>query len=675
MNDTDMMAQPHAQSTPTSHLSNTLPRSFQFHHTDAADVPQTPERELVAPQAIAPPKQTFKVRRRRVDTSQEAAAAFGLSGAPLPTIEMTEAEEDFNNSFGPELAPGLLAPRPSFLRLVSPPRTPASQLTTYSTDSSQSNEWSMIHDVCGNLIERPLSACSTFSDSSANSFGSSNAEYSLGGSCTSPESDAADPFCYEMKSGPASAMNLPSSTDLPTAKRAKTSRHPKWTPDMDNHLWITYMIYVQDPRVTPFKMLPGTCPPLGVCHRVAREAKRTWKGHRAVERPIPRISIQRAGSPEFILDDRNTPTSFDSLDSRSSIYSRWPRSEAATRRRLRDLCKRKPSLSAHYVRLLRTRSPSPFESSSPKSHSNSAPSTSAHTPADVSTFSSRDMNVSLVAATAPSMQADGPLAQLALQPPAMTPATTAHGSTPAPATQRSTDQRPADWFARIGRSQARAQAHQKSQSLQLGLGLGTWSGPSTSFERGSILVSPFDSEPGRDQFLPREASTQSLGRGEFNRKAANGHSLMSPPEVQGAMPTARSLKRRYNVHEETPTAPQPSLQNMFAAPPTPASRPTMRHRGFSLGDMNGPARNISSFFTQPLDQTMEEAPEATPSTNYLAAPQLAQPPRLGSPFSGSSGARFNTFPRRRYTRPEADTQGVSFDEKLRQLAATSQSKN
>lgn len=657
-----MMAQP------KPHLSITLPRSFEFHNTDGQEqVPQTPAPQPELSNALeppAPPRQTFKLRRRRPDNNNNNIninILDALDSAPLPTIEMTEAGSEPNYTFGSqldsELSPGHLAPRPSYLRLLSPPRTPASQLTAYSTDSSESNEWYMINDVCGNPIERPLSACSNFSDSSAASFGSSNASCSLGGgSCTSPESDTADPFSFhdmKPKRNFPPSHRLSSSTNTPTAKRVKTTRHPKWTAEMDNHLWIKYMIYVQDPRVTPFKMLPGTPPPLGVCHRVAREAKRSWKGHRTSQgdRLVPRISIHRVDPPENEMDNQggNTPTP----NHHRPAVSKWPRSEAATRRRLRYLCKRKPSLSAHYMRLLNTRSPSPFESSS-------SPAPNAHPTPDTSVFSSRDMDVSLVAATAPSMQADGPLAQLSResQPP----------PTPAPAVQR-----PTDWFARIGRSQARASAHQKSQSLHITLGLNTWSGSSTnSFERGSILASPFDSDVGRDQFLQNMSATQSLGRGYAARHGEHGHPLNSPLELDGPMPTVRSLKRRFGVVEES-AAPQQNLQNIFATPPSTADRP-MRHRGFSLGDMGVTTPNIASFFTQP-DHQMEEAPEARANVGYLTAPRSQEPPRLGSPFEpGAANTRFNTFPRR-FTPQEPDIQDLPFQEKLFRLAAATPKQN
>ncbi|KAG9715323.1 hypothetical protein KCU59_g19890, partial [Aureobasidium melanogenum] len=491
-------------------------------------------------EAPALPKQTFKLRRRPRD--QQTGA---MDEAPIvPSIEMTEVNEPAHYTSAYSMStPGYLAPRAGHLRLSSPPKTPASQVTSYNIDATDATEWSMFHPVhLHDIIQRPSSALSTFSDSSATSQGSSFDSKSSfdAGSCTSPESDIGDPFAFfERKSG-APGSTTPSS-GFPNAKRIKTMRHPHFTPEMDNHLWFTYMSYVQDPRVTPFKMLPGTSPPLGVCHRVAREAKATWRPNRVSCAPngIPRISIQCPDSSDPVSPsdamDQSTPTA---AYSHNPVALKWPRSEGATRRRLRELCKRKPSLSAHYMRLLRTRSPSPFESSS----SVSASSSPAQPPAPVvqpptpqpSSFSSRSMNVSLAEATAPSMQPDGPLAQL-------------HKRTPQ-APMAPQQRRGSDWYARIGRSGARA-AHQKSQSLQLGLGLGSSSGmQSNSFERGSILASPFDdSEPSRQNFLENMNKTQSLGRAFLNNNANRltdaGPSLRSPFPLDGPMPSVKSLKR------------------------------------------------------------------------------------------------------------------------------------
>jgi hypothetical protein len=672
-----------------SSASITLPRDFKFSYTsddennDKVDMPRTPARpsnpidsfDLGVP---APPKQTFKLRRRPRDQADTGA----MDEAPIlpsvempsprlhgsffthvhPSIEMTEAPELASFSFSDMSTSDYLAPGDGPLRLLSPPKTPASQVTTYLTESSGAIEWSMFHPFHPyDLHARPTSALSTFSDSSATSHGSSFDSKSSfdAGSCTSPESDVGDPFALNAarKLSTAVGHTTPGSGH-PNAKRAKTTRHAHFTREMDDHLWMTYITYVQDPRVTPFKMLPGTAPPLGVCHRVAREAKATWRSHRPST--IPRISIQDADLADSaqLSGPMDESTQTAAACPQTSIALKWPRSEAATRYRLRALSKRKPSLSAHYMRLLRTRSPSPFESSSSVSASSSpaqplqsAPVVQPPTP-QPSNFTSRSLNVSLAEATAPSMQPDGPLAQLQRRTP----------QPPMAPQQR----RGSDWYARIGRSGARA-AHQKSQSLQLGLGLGSSSGmQSNSFERGSILASPFDdNEPSRQNFLDNMNKTQSLGRAFLNnppRLTDAGPELRSPFPLDGPMLSAKSLKRRFGVHEQS-SSQQQSLDDVFTAPPTSAQNPMLRNRGFSLSAVPGmgynthlPPKFQAATAAAPLDDhKMGEA------SDRLQPPQSTIPPRLGSPFSGAaSNSRFNTFPRR-FTPREAGLSEQPFD--------------
>lgn len=423
---------------------------------------------------------------------------------------------------------------------------------------------------------------------------------------------------------------------------------------MDDHLWFTYMQYLADPRVTPFKMLPGTCPPLGVCSRVASKARRTWSQHRATPGldTVMASDYLREGSPDTIRPDVKQP--------------QWPRSDSATRRRLRTLCKRKPSLSAHYQRLLRTRSPSPFLSSS------SAPSRASEPPPQQqpASFSSRDLNVSLVAATAPSMQPEGPLAQLAAD----------HDTRPQSSSSSKRDSRPADWFARIGRSQA----HQKSLSLQSGLNL-----EAPSPRRPVSLASPFDVD--RTHLLQSMGVTKSLGRTEFDRK--NGHgktpSLDAPVELNGAPTFPRSLKRRFRGDEEKPR--RPAIQDVFGDSATEDNLIIARNRGFSTGAVRA-SDNLSRLFTPPApartppptlpvpstDFHMPEAPampsadpfsDAIPLGCRSAPRRLAEPiPRLGSPFveNASSDRQFNTFPRS-YVPSASNPQ--PFQQRLRQLAA------
>ncbi|MCJ1313637.1 hypothetical protein MMC25_007316 [Agyrium rufum] len=409
---------------PRPNLSITLPRNFVFHFTDG-QAPKTPERELEMPKPPSP--RVHRVSRRAAQPSVAAYDIFtntsktlnATPDVPIPAIEATAASggESSRPSFlqrFTEPAIGYLAAPNSVQqrRFGSAPRTPSLKLPAFGGDVSDS-ERSQI----GASIPRPMSACSSLSDSSDASDCSSTTHFSLsGGSCTSPESDASDPFFpASEKASPtrASFSHIMPST-IKTHTRSK-GLNVAWTPEMDQHLWRTYMIYLQDPKVTPFKTLPGSPPPLGVCHRVSREARRTWRGRRngnakAAESDmhltrVASMKSGREGSPDTIRAERSgstTPTIKD------SSYIKWPKSGASTRRRLRELCKRKATIAPHYQRLLQTRSPSPFNSSSPRSVRMSSPATESHH----SPFGTRSVRLSLATSTSTTMQPDGPLAQL-----------------------------------------------------------------------------------------------------------------------------------------------------------------------------------------------------------------------------------------------------------------------
>ena len=332
-------------------LSITLPPSFQFHYQDGT-MPKTPEQDEEQQSAIEPPpppRQTYKLKRRRANmgtTLLNEPAQLPDSDAIIPTIEMSEAVSEFSS---PMLQPtssnnGLLSPFPTLQRLMTPV-TPAPKLGGFMESDSPSHEWDLINDSRDEKkpgFQRSASVCSSFSDSSVSSCGSS-AFSAPNGSCTSPESVTTDPF---IEDGMTKAEKLITSPNVnntsPSAKRVKRYSHVKWTPEMDQHLENTYVKYLHDPRVTPFKTLPGVAPPLGVCSRVANKAKRTWNPNRA-STPTPLDTIlesqmsQREGSPDTIR-----PGMIGNKE--STQQPQWPRSDAATRRRLRKLVKSKPAL-------------------------------------------------------------------------------------------------------------------------------------------------------------------------------------------------------------------------------------------------------------------------------------------------------------------------------------------
>uniref|UniRef100_A0A093V187 Uncharacterized protein n=1 Tax=Talaromyces marneffei PM1 TaxID=1077442 RepID=A0A093V187_TALMA len=254
-------------------------------------------------------------------------------------------------------------------------------------------------DVKDDPIERPSSRAS---DSSVSSIETYTTQPSLGGSCTSPESEIYDPFSFQLadaskhvlETPPSSNPNRGKSLDLP-------QRKARWTADMDNHLWNTYQMYLQDPTTTPFKTLPGSLPPLGVSHRVAREAKKTWARlkSRKYQETVQGNPISVSADNEQSIapaEDRSgscTPTA------KKPALPRWPRSEAATRRRLKYLCKRKLSIAPHYQRLLQSRSPSPFLdvfAAPPR-----RPVGPANDDNSSTAFMTRDLGVSLVSSSLP----------------------------------------------------------------------------------------------------------------------------------------------------------------------------------------------------------------------------------------------------------------------------------
>ncbi|KAF2640326.1 hypothetical protein P280DRAFT_401747 [Massarina eburnea CBS 473.64] len=346
------------------HLSTTLPRNFMFHYRDG-QLPRTPEPESQPDELVPPPppRQTLKVRRRRC-TFAPTYAINDLGDAapckPVPTIEGPElvldapidlptlqSEPDYDY-----LSPGL-----PFGRIISPPKTPVAQIRSLSSFDEILHWSDRDYASQSESSSRPTSSAG-FSDSSMSSRSSFESFPSLGGSCPSPE-DMADPFEFSP------VQKYPQLNSPIAPRQARPAKKLKlratFTEEMDHHLWVTYMKYLQDPTVTPFKALPSTVPPNGVCHRVARLARRTWKGGKAASVMSKMRSASRYGpgngTPDTIKPAKsgsNTP-----VPRANKPYARHP-DEKSTRKRLRYLARAKPTLSAHYQRLLH-RSPSPFQ--------------------------------------------------------------------------------------------------------------------------------------------------------------------------------------------------------------------------------------------------------------------------------------------------------------------------
>ncbi|KAE9962056.1 hypothetical protein BLS_000421 [Venturia inaequalis] len=622
-----------------AHGAQTLPRNFTFTYHDGA-LPKTPEpiggqdRTRHSPPPPREYRDNFRLRRRRPPISaaqrsfraiyppSELADPFKESSdIVIPSIEVSDAPTGFNHvetSFNdPTSQLAVLSPE---IQPYSPPKTPAAQIygSVYPLERDDPAEDSSSQ---GESLTRPSTACSGFSDSSISSsvesFPSLGYNNSPKGDMLSLFGEAAEHDVDPMVSSPLQSYGQP------------VVQKQTWTQSMDDHLWITYMRYLQDPTHTPFKMLPGTAPPLGVCSRVVREAKRTWKGLRATSVPpafrFARWGSNRAAALNEDVEESATPVAIDNR----RTFATWPRSDAASRKRLRDLCKRKPTLSAHYNRLMHARSPSPFLSSVRERSTSLVREAYSPPPAPVqahvqgTAFSTRDMNVSLFTSISTTMQPGHPLSQL-----------TSDAATPR--ARASTQFLPA-----YGRSPG----HQKAQSVHLGFGIND----STRHACSHALASPFRPTHS-SHFNAAEAHGPLHAIVSGSR---SGLSLGSPVELHQPQPRRTIFKRPATQeledveHSEDPLTRQNHLMKELFGPSQPMNigHRRVRSRGFSLGDMSGTSR-LSGMFSPPtdFDQPESSARQAHEMPDFLMAPpSIDRVVRLGSPFVEKP--YFNTFPR------------------------------
>lgn len=380
-------------------LSRTLPKNFTFPSLDA-DEPKTPEPDATEPDGPPPPPRHSSCRlnrfRARSGTDVFAQAEYGhsmpvtrLPDIPLPSIEFPPLHD------APTPAPSSTIPAND--RFLAPPRdqldmmTPPAQIRATPIDPSTTGAWEYQH--WGNSIKRPSSVCSNSSVSSVSSVETSASRPSIGGSCTSMESESQDPFWY-LETPRKQIIERPASPPKP---RQRPLPKERWTLEMDNHLWNIYQLHLQDPTITPFKMTPGSIPPLGVTHRVARQAKKTW-----AKSKLGQFSLSKK-SP-------NTTPTGKSKPAKPS----WPRSETSTRRRLKLLCRRKFSIAPHYQRMMQSRSPTPFLEAFARS---SRESSRVNASTGCGPYTTRDLGVSLVSTSAP-----GQLSLLAADEPLRSPA-------------------------------------------------------------------------------------------------------------------------------------------------------------------------------------------------------------------------------------------------------------
>ncbi len=613
-------------------LSITLPRNFTFHYTEGEE-PKTPEQEIAIPVPESPrPTNAYRFKRRSrpgvQSIFQDNKDPMSSSDIPIPTIEtpiVVEPTRPVIQQRATEPAEGYLAPfatRP----FTTLPRTPVLQQRRLAL----ADGWSAsVHKDLGDSITRPMSTCSLLSDSSDDSNGSLTSYPAGDGSCTSPESDAPDPFKFasirksKAKKWATLARNDESIQSGLSTKQIRVN----WTPEMDKHLWSVYHVYLQDPTVTPFKMLPGTTPPLGVCHRVAREAKRSWRGAKTSQRnsstvlsppnvdtrlKTTAIFDRRLDSPDTARGDRsgsNTPTG-----SATAKAPLWPKSSSSTRRRLRHLCKCKPTIAPHYQRLLQSRSPSPFSSSSRTQSRSQSRLSEVSSPfeSQSKSFNTREIQLSLTTSTAASMQPHGPLAQLGSESVTnLEPRREWFNEPPVP--WASPTAIPSDVIDADGGNE---EATLAPPVLASPFGYHTW-GPSRSRQR---------IRPSTSRIQSSDASTL-------------GPSLRSPVRFSDTFPYPQKRRARYPLEDELSpggSSMQPGVLDNLLENPVEGRHRRVRSRGFSLGDVNTP-NPLESLFTPPHPRDGMTGVTTDAPTSPIPSPAEPQTPiqtirRLGSPF-------------------------------------------
>jgi hypothetical protein len=584
---------------------------------------------------IAPRQPRLRVRRRNFPNltapTEHFLASVAAADVAILTIEVNDDADMMDTFSFSEPDTAYLTPNSSHINLTSPPKTPVPQLyASFAEGNKQRPDWSNVSNSADGDFSRPESVLSDLSDHSDDSFYGSHSSRPSDGSCTSPDSDAPDPFTFPSHSRATikdyfdgqPVHSATASPNLNNHPRHRPRRTALWTKEMSSHLWSVYQMYLQDPTVTPFRIAANAVPPEGVCYRVAREAKRSWKGPRSNQESSRASSHTKPRDASATSSSRDlrggslTPTAA----SEPKHYAPWPHSKAATRQHLRDLCKLGDTTSVQRHRHMQSRSPTPFTKFRVRSRRNPPP---PYTPESASrpAFATKEISMSLVASTAESMQPDGPLAQLAREP--EFDGGHAEEAQPIAAPRLSHNSLP----RRLG-SPFVAHTYGPSSSKS-GESYGAYLRPSQS-------------------------------RSQLHNTTSVGPSLLPPPEFERAH-SWNTQKRRaqYAFAEELSEKATSSSGNLterlFGIPPEQQRR--VRNRGFSLGDEHlrnhlpglfMPPENIPAPIRPSTAVTSSDDPfveSNTPIKPSLLPSVTFGPSRHLNADQSESGDR-NTFPRR-----------------------------
>ncbi|KAJ6788327.1 hypothetical protein PWT90_09539 [Aphanocladium album] len=601
----------------------------------SSNIPSTPEPSSVAdPAASLPPKSParprFRLRKRTASNlsapTKQFLASVAAADVPIPSIEEPSVlDEDMIDSSYPSIS-GHIEPidfyhsaRQAFAdRTFSPPKTPAPDVVPL-LEPHQFPDWSL--DSSLSSLEsspeyessRPSTARSTQTSSSLFSrYSVTSEELSQ---CVSPESEFTDRFGSFLSAEDAHRATKPSTASIRTRKAP-------WTRSMSQHLWSTYMMYLQDPKVTPFRIGKSGIPPHGVCLRVAREAKRSWR------RSKPSVAqAQRS---------RNTTPTVNSL----RPASQWPHTCAATRGHLRELCKTSTGSAARNNRY-NANSPTPFgRTASRYWNRRSAPPKQQH-----SVFSGSEMAMSLTMSTSESMQPHGILAQMTKsQPEQITAAAPPSLDTePAPLLSQPSAQQGSSFVVKscgpsvsgaledpFGLSEAPVRQNQTAGVRNRSLG-----------SPARLIQSRPSSHKRRQAMLePRRSKRPSLGTDFWTDPSSNvagSHPFAefcstSSRERDGLFVPRTNLQELFEAAASQPApAAQAALSGPFTAHPTLRDAPARLGSPFAMPStslsfpnrFSSPGRIEMSALRRPYATVQEGAAESSSKNNLSLADRLA----------------------------------------------------
>lgn len=370
-------------------------RSRAFRRSEGPKTPEpTSQGDLEQPPS--PPRQRFRLKKRTTShlntaPTQQFLASVAAADAAIPSIEepfvVDQDMMDFSGNpmgmYEDAVQMNVSHDRHNAQRTFSPPKTPIPEgLGLTIPPTSRFPDWSIDSSLSDSECEssRPSTARSTQTSASLFSqLSYTSDELSLTASPVKEHVTQFDTFL--------SPKDAEKATRAPGPSQIRSRKAP-WTQAMSKHLWSTYTMYLQDPKVTPVRIGPSGVPPYGVVVRVAREARRSWKGSNPHA-----LSKTRSGS--------TTPTA-----DAPATFLQWPHTNAATRAHMIEMCKANAGGKTRNDRYF-AGSPTPYGKTVTRSRARRM--TPARSP---SVFSGSDMAMSLAVSTSDSMQLGGPLAQL-----------------------------------------------------------------------------------------------------------------------------------------------------------------------------------------------------------------------------------------------------------------------